>query len=92
MIVSIIVGIVVGACAFLPLYAGTRLARKATATSSIGQAGGLLLGVLGSFLILALGAIICIIANRDFTLPFVLAMALSVVVTTVIYGIKKQLH
>lgn len=90
--IAIVAGIVIGACAFIPLYGGTRLARKATATSSIGEAGGLLLGVLGSFTILALAAIICIIAFRAFTLPFVIALALSVVVTTVIYGIKKQLR
>lgn len=92
MVLAIILGVVVGVIAFFPLYGGTRLARKATATSNIGEAGGLLLGVLGSFAILALAAVVCIIAFRDLTIPFVLAMAFALVITTIAYGIKRQLH
>lgn len=89
MVAAILLGILVGVCAFCPLVAGMRLARKATPSSNIGHAGGLLLGVLGSFIILAVAVIICIAAFRDAALPFVLAEAGALVVAAVVFGIVR---
>lgn len=92
MVVAIILGAVIGVVSFLPLTWGMNLARKATPTSNIGHAGGLLLGVLGSFAILAVSLVGCLVAFRDLTLPFVIAMACGLVVSAVVFGVKKQLR
>lgn len=92
MVVAIVLGAVVGLAAFLPLTWGMRLARNATPTSNIGHAGGLLLGVLGSFAILAVALVICLVAFRDMTLPFAIAMAAGLVVAAVVFGVTKQLR
>lgn len=92
MIVAIIAGAVAGIVGFLPLIWGMNAARKATPTSNIGYAGGLLLGVLGSFVFLAALLVICIVAFRDLTLPFALAMAAGLVVTAIAYGVSRQLR
>lgn len=92
MVVAIIVGAIVGLVSFLPLTWGMKLARNATPTSNIGHAGGLLLGVLGSFAILAVTLVICLVAFRDMTLPYAIAMAAGLVVAAVIFGVSKQLR
>ncbi len=92
MFIAIIVGIAIGLASFAPLIWGMNLARNATPTSNIGHAGGLLLGVFGSFAILAVSLVVCIVAFRDLTLPFVIAMAAALVVAAIGYGIKRQLR
>ncbi len=86
MIAAIVLGVVCGILGFLPLYMGLRLARKATPTSNLGHAGALLLGLLFSFLILAVAAIVCIVAVRDLVLPFVFAEVGGLVVSAVVFG------
>lgn len=92
MFVAIVAGAVIGIAAFFPLVWGMKMARNATPTSNIGHAGGLLLGVLGSFALLAVALVVCIAAFRDMTLPFVIAMAAALVVAAVGYGISRQLR
>ena len=92
MVLAAVLGVVVGACAFLPLIAGMRLARKATPTSNIGHAGGLLLGVLGSFVILAVGVVVCIVAARPVAVPFVLGEAGAPVVAAVAFVITRMVR
>jgi len=92
MILAAVLGVVVGACAFLPLIAGMRLARKATPTSNVGHAGGLLLGVLGSFVILAVGVVVCIVAARPVAVPFVLGEAGALVVAAVAFGVSRMIR
>ncbi len=81
-----------GIVSFLPLVKGMKLARNATPTSNLGHAGALLLGVLGSFAILAVALVVCLVAFRDQTLPFALAMAAGLVVCAVAFGVTKQLR
>lgn len=90
MIIAIIAGIAVGAAAFAPLVKGMNLARAATDTSNISQSSGLLLGVFGSFAILAVAAVLCIVIARPQAVAFVLAMAASLAVTAVAYGIWRN--
>lgn len=86
MIAAILLGAVLGVLGFLPLYMGFRLARKATSTSNLGHAGALLLGVLLSFLVLAVAFIVCALVARDLVLPFVLAEVGGLVVSAVAFG------
>ena len=92
MVLAVVLGILVGACAFLPLIAGMRLARNATPTSNIGHAGGLLLGVLGSFIILAVGVVVCIVAARPVAVPFVLGEAGALIVAAVVFGVSRMIR
>lgn len=90
--IAIILGIVAGVVSFLPLVWGMNKARMATPTSNIGYAGGLLLGVLGSFIILAAAVIICIVAFREMTLYFAISEAAALVVFAIAYGLWRQLR
>lgn len=85
---AIAVGIIVGVVAFCPLVWGMNKARKATPTSNLGHAGALLLGVLGSFVILAAAVIVCIAAFRDVVVPFVLAEVVALSVAAVVFGVS----
>lgn len=92
MFVAVLVGIVVGLGAFAPLVAGMNLARNATPTSNLGHAGALLLGVLGSFAILAVAVVACIVLFRDFVLPFVLAEVGALIVAAIVFGVSKMIR
>ena len=92
MVLAIVLGAASGILGFLPLYGALRLTRKVTATSNLGYLGSMLLGVFGSFLVIACTAIACIVAARDLALPFVLAEAIALCVTAIAFGIWKQLR
>lgn len=87
MAVSIVLGVIIGFLGFLPLFVGLKLVRRATNTSNLSQAGAALLGVLGSFLVLAAGLIVCILIARDLVLPFTLAVVAGLLVSTIGYGV-----
>lgn len=89
MFLSILLGALSGILGFLPLIWGMRLAQKATPTSNLGHAGALLLGVLLSFLILAVTLVLCAVLARDLVFSFVLAEGAGLVVTGAAYGIYK---
>ena len=92
MVIAALLGVLVGAVAFAPLIAGMRLARKATPTSNVGHAGGLLLGVLGSFVILAVGVVVCIVVARPVAVPFVLGEAGALVVAAIAFGVSRMIR
>ena len=89
MILPIVLGAACGVVGFMPLIAGLGLARKATPTSNLGHAGALLLGVFGSFVLLAGTLIVCIVVARDAVLPFTLAEVAALIVSAVVYGASK---
>ena len=89
---AILAGAIVGFVAFAPLVFGMNLARKATATSNFGHAGSLLLGVLGSFVILAVAVVVCIAFFRGLVLPFVLAEAGALFVAAVAFGVSRMIR
>ena len=92
MVVAVLVGIVVGVACFAPLIFGMNMARGATATSNLGHAGSLLLGVLLSILVLAGATIACVMLARDVAVPFVLAEACGLIVAAIAFGVTKQLR
>lgn len=82
-------GAVAGVLGFLPLFAGLRLARRATDTSNLGHAGALLLGLLISVVVIFASAIACIVIARDQVLPFVLAEVIALSVSAIGFGFCK---
>ena len=89
---AVLAGIVVGAAAFAPLVYGMNLARRATATSNFGYAGALLLGVLGSFVLLAVAVVICIVFFRDLVFSFVLAEVIALTVAAIMFGVSRMIR
>ena len=91
MVLSIVLGIVVGIIGFLPLFAGFQLTRKATGTSALGQAGALMLGVLISFLLLLGALMVCVFFMRDVAVPFTFSVIGALLVSAVAFGIERML-
>ena len=91
-VIAALVGLVVGVGCFSPLVFGMNLARKATPTSNFGHAGSLLLGVLLSFVILAVATVVCVLLARDVAVPFVVAEAIGLIGAAVAFGVTKQLR
>jgi Ca2+/H+ antiporter len=89
MVLAAVLGVIIGIAGFVPLIGGRNLARKATATSNLGEAGALLIGVFGSFAILVVPAIICIVVARDMAVPMVLAEAAALVAAAAAYGVVR---
>ena len=89
---AIVVGALVGFAGFCPLIFGMNKARTATATSNLGHAGSLLLGVLLSFIVLGGAMVLCALFFRGVAVPFVLSEAAGLVVAAVAFGISKNLR
>ena len=89
---AVLAGIIVGAAAFAPLVYGMNLARRATATSNFGHAGALLLGVLGSFVLLAVAVVVCIVFFRNLVFPFVLAEVIALIVAAIVFGVSRMIR
>ena len=92
MVVAIVAGLCVGVLSFMPLVFGLRMARNASPTSNLGHAGALLLGVLLSFVILAVCLVVCLVAFRDVAVPFAVAEAGALIVFAVVYGFKVMVR
>ena len=91
MVVAALLGFIAGIVGFVPLIYGARLARQATATSNLGEVGALLLGVLGSFAILAGAVIACVLLDKQDVLAFAGAEAAGLIIFAVGYGVRKIL-
>lgn len=89
MVAAIVLGLLVGVVSFLPLLLGINLARKASPASNLGHAGALMLGVFISFVILAVAVIVCIVAFRDYTVPFALAEAGALIACAIVFGFTR---
>ncbi|WP_080798793.1 hypothetical protein [Arabiibacter massiliensis] len=89
MVGAIVLGALAGIAGFLPLLAGLRMTRRVTDTSNLGHAGALLLGVLLSFIVIFVSAIVCIVVARDLVLPFVLAEVAALAAAAIGYGVVK---
>ena len=91
-VAAVLVGIVIGVISFVPLVFGMNKARMATPTSNLGHAGALLLGVLLSFVILAVAVVLCIVFFRDLVLPFVLAEVAALIVAAIAFGVSRMIN
>ncbi len=89
MVVAIVLGALAGVVGFLPLVRSIDLAKNATPTSNLGHAGALLLGVLVSFVILAVAVVVCIVVARDLTVAFALAEAGALIVSAIVFGASR---
>ncbi len=92
LLASLALGVVAGVLGFAPLLYSVSLTKHVTTTSNLSHAGALLLGVGASFA-LTIGAMIaCILIARAYVLSFVLAEALALIATALVYGIYKQVR
>ena len=92
MFIAILVGLVVGGGRYITLIFGMKKARMVTATSNLGHAGSLLLGVLLSFVVLGAAVAICVVAARDMAVPFTVGAAVGLIIAAVAFGVSKQLR
>lgn len=87
--IAIVVGLLVGAVGFIPtIKLSTRMRRMMAEKNGVGSVGLLLLSLAVSFLIMLIAILICANLARDVLLPFVLALAVGLSVTAIVFGIK----
>lgn len=91
MAVAILCGVLAGVIGFLPLPIGLRMTRNVTRTSNFGHMAILILALIVSFVLLAVSAFLCVFLARDVALPFVLAEAVALSVSAIVFGVKKTL-
>lgn len=93
MALAIIVGVFAGALSLIPMYAGLHSTRHMDAQkSAAGYLTPMLLAVGGSFVILALATVLCVVVARPQVVPFGLAEACTLVVAALGYGISKAMR
>ncbi len=89
MVFAAVLGALAGVIGFLPLMGSLALAKRVTSTSNLSYLSACLLGLLGSLLILACAAILCIVVARDSVLPFVVAEAVALSASAVVFGVFR---
>lgn len=93
MAIAIIAGILAGLVSLVPMWAGVRSAKRMDAQeSAAGYLTPVLLAVGGSFVVLALATVICVVVARSSVVPFALAEACTLVVAALGYGIAKAIR
>ena len=91
MVAAIICGALAGIVVFATLLIGLRQTRKVTATSNFGHMSILLVSLVISFALMFAFVIICANVARDVALPFVLAEAVALSATAIIFGVRRTL-
>lgn len=91
MAAAVLIGVLAGFIGFMPLLVGLRQTRKVTATSNFGHMSILLISLVISFALMFAFAIICVNVARDVAMPFVLAEALALSVTAIVFGVRRTL-
>ena len=89
MALAIVLGVLSGFAGFLPLYAGLRLTRRTVRAGLVGSMGVLLIGLLVSFVLIFMLAIVCIAIDRALGLPFVVAEVIGLSAVAIGYGIRS---
>lgn len=90
MVIAVICGIVAGLLGFLPLFVATRMARKSESTQSITLGLYGLGGTCVSLIVVAALLIVCAVVNRPMVAPFAIAEILTLVISTSIYVVYKN--
>ena len=90
MILAIICGALAVVVGFLPLLVGLNMTKKVTATSNFGHMSILILSLVVSFALMFAFAIICVLVARDVALFFVLAEAVVLSVTAIVFGVMRS--
>lgn len=90
-VLAVILGLAAGALGFLPLFGGLKLSRKMVgSTTTIGQLGICVIGIMVSFVVLAVAAGVYVAVARPYSLPFVLSEGISLGVVAVSYGFRRM--
>ena len=89
LVIAIVLGALVGAVGFVPtLKLSTRMRKMMAEKNNVGSVGLLLLSLAVSFLVMILVILVGAKLAKDVLLPFVLALALGLSATAIVYGIK----
>ena len=89
MVLAIVLGIVVGVVGFLPLVGALHVTRLTNAGNNLISMTTLMLGLAVSLMVLVIPLAIVLFNMRDLAIPFVLAEAIALVVTAIVYGVYK---
>lgn len=90
MALAIILGALSGVAAFLPLYGGLKLVRRAAGKEGASEAVILVLAFVLSLVVLMVTAILCWVFAEDLLVPFGLAEAIALCVSAIVYGVWKM--
>ena len=89
-VLAAIIGAIVGAAGFIPVFKMATHARKMLATNIVGSLGLLVLSLLISTLVMLAAIAVCANFARDVLLPFVLALVVGLSATAIIYGVNSN--
>ncbi len=90
MVLSILLGVLAGVIGFIPLVVALRATKRHPEVGNVGPMLKLFLGLLISFVLLALFAILYAATDKGNALPFVLAEAIALSLCAIVYGIRSQ--
>lgn len=88
MVLPMVIGLICGVAGFLPLLGAISGVRRVTSTSNFSHLSILLLAVAGSIAVLLIATFICISVARDNVFWFVIAEAIGLVASAIIFGVK----
>ena len=88
MAIAIVLGALSGLVGFLPLLFGLRMTRKTVSAGLVGSMMVLFLGIVVSFVILVMTAVVCIAFDRGLGLPFVAAEVIALSTVAIAYGVS----
>lgn len=89
LVIAFVLDALVGAVGFIPtLKLSTRMRKMMAEKNNVGSVGLLLLSLAVSFLVMILVILVVAKLAKDVLLPFVLALALGLSATAIVYGIK----
>lgn len=92
MVIAVLLGVIAGFLAFVPLIFGLRMTKHVTATSNFSHASILLLCILASIAILGIAVFACIVLAQEVILPFVIAEAIALSITAIGFGIYTNVR
>lgn len=90
LIAAIICGLIAGFVGFLPLIFGLKLVKNNPSTSNFSPMAILLICLVVSFALLFASVMVVNALAHSYTIPFTLCLAVSLSVTAIVYGIKRQ--
>lgn len=93
MLLAIVAGVIAGVVSLVPMAVGSHSVKRMDAqNSAAGYLTPMLLAVGGSFIILLLATVACVVVARPYVAPFALAEAGTLAVAALGYGIAKAIR
>lgn len=90
MVIAIVLGAISGFLGFVPLVFALARTKHNPKTGNFAPMAKLLIGLVASFAILVICAVLCVVFDKPDILPFVLAEALALCASAVIFGIRSH--